>query len=54
MQSQCVQEGRQALHNEEDSNGENSKEEEDYGQADEAPDAAVGKTDVHHHGPQDF
>lgn len=54
VQSQCVQEGWQALHNEENSNCENSKEEKDYGQADKAPNAAVRKTNMHHHGPQDF
>lgn len=52
MQSQCVQEGWQAFHNEKDSNGENSEEEKDEGQNDEASEASGRKADADHHGPQ--
>lgn len=52
MQSQCVQEGWQAFHNEEDGHRENGEEEKDYGEEEEASQAGGGQADAHHHGPQ--
>lgn len=49
-----MQEGGQAFHNEENSNRENSKEGEDYEDADKASNVPARQTHVHHHGPQDF
>ena len=47
-----MQEGWQTLHNEEDGNCENSKEEKDDDQEEETCKAPGRKADVHHHGPQ--
>lgn len=52
VQSQCMQEGWQAFHNEKNGNCENSKEVKDYGQKYEASEASARKANVHHHGPQ--
>lgn len=52
VQSQGMQEGGQALHNEKNCNCENSEEVKDYGQKEEASEAAGRKAEVHHHGPQ--
>lgn len=49
-----MQEGRQALHNEENGDRESSKKGKDYKHADKAPSAAVRKTNMHHHGPQNL
>lgn len=52
VQSECVQEGRQTLHNEKNGHSENSKEKKDEGQQDEASEASRRKANAHHHRPQ--
>lgn len=47
-----MQEGWQTFHNEKNCNCENSKEEKGYGKKEKSSNAACGKADAHHHGPQ--
>lgn len=54
MQTQCMQEGRQALHDEQDADSEDGEGPEDDGQGNETPKAPGGQAKVHHHGPQNL
>lgn len=52
VQPERVQEGGEALHDEQDADRAHSEAAEDEGQQYEAPEAPGGQADAHHHGPQ--
>lgn len=54
VQAEGVQEGRKALHDEEDADGEHGEGPKDERQGEESPAAPGRQAQAHHHGPQHF
>lgn len=52
VQTQCVQEGRQAFHDEENGHRERGEGEKDDREEDEAQQALAAEAQSHHHGPK--